>query len=211
MIKAILFDLDGTLVNTIESNYNTYRAMAENRGLDFLSFEDFISFGGNFRNLEESAGIQNITEKEFISTYSQFLDQEQPFHDTLEVLQKMKADGFKTGIATTASWGRIHPVLDKFGLNGFFDHIVSTMDSMKHKPDPHSLITLAENLGVKCDECVYIGDSISDVLAAKAAGMVSIGLTRGIKDDDHFAEIKPDAIFENLSDAYNFIKRAATI
>lgn len=207
MIKAVLFDLDGTLVNTMESNYNTYKTLAENRGLNFLSFEDFISFGGNFRNLEESAGIQNVTEDEFVDTYSQFLNLEQPFDDTLKILEKVKADGFKTGIATTASWRRINSLIEKFGLNGFFDSVVSTMDSMMHKPDPHSLIVLAENLGVKCEECTYIGDSISDVLAAKAAGMISIGITRGIKDSNHFDGAKPDAVFENLSEAYNFIKR----
>lgn len=206
MIKAILFDLDGTLVNTIHANYYTYKTIAQNRGLSFPSIQEFISFKGNFKDFEESIGLQGNTEKEWVDLYIQFSDLDQPFEDSLEVLQKIKTDGFKLGLATTASWRRINLITEKFGLKGFFDHIVSTMETSKHKPDPHSLIVLSEKFGMKCEECVYIGDSIVDVLAAKSAGMVSVGLLRG-KKEDYFKDVEPDAIFESLNDAYEFIKR----
>lgn len=207
MIKAILFDVDGVLVDSREAVMQFRKKFFQKAGYKDIDAQ-YIS--GSFHLplrtvVNEALRAKGITDqKEIDRTYNLVFDpkmregQDFKFPKRLEPILADLHSTYKLGIITSRIRLGLDDIFKMRPIEKYFDIIISLDDVKNHKPHPEPLEKALEKLGLKADEAVYIGDSDTDILAAHAVGMPSIHLSdikhelahHHIKD---FIEI-PDAI-----------------
>ncbi|MCQ2565643.1 MAG: HAD-IA family hydrolase [Clostridia bacterium] len=178
-IKAVLFDFDGTLMNTndiiFRSWYHTYDTIGMTAPDDT---EIAWTFGEPLR--ETMARIfPDRDAQEMVAIYRSY--QNEIFKGTVNMFPRvdrmvmdLKAAGFRTAIVTSRLWSLLTPAVYNFSISDEFDTIVSASDTKAHKPDPTCLFLACEKLGISPEEAIYVGDSRFDIHCAKNAGMKSV-------------------------------------
>lgn len=121
----------------------------------------------------------------------------------LEFLAKTKLE---VAIASSASRRNINLALKKTGTGKFFDLIISAEDTKRHKPHPDPLVKAAKILRVKTKECIYVGDSVYEIISAKRAKMIGIGVTTGNYSADDLERNGAKKVFRNLLELKNFLE-----
>ena len=180
MIKAVLFDLDGTLVDTELLSARAWLASGERLGLD-VSEELIKSFVGRTADavtnmLVEHLGITEATAHELFSLHrsikEELMENElaaKPF--AAKALSALKDHGFALGLATSSYRPVAERELEPFGMQAYFDSITCG-DEIEHgKPAPDIYLLAAERLGMMPEECAVVEDSPNGVRAGAAAGM----------------------------------------
>lgn len=176
MIKALLFDLDGTLIETEEANFEAYRAACKFYGYD-ISYRDFKEYTGKHYSLflpkliksEDKEIIRKIYSKKK-ELYPKFAYLAKQIPQTIQVL-KENYNKYKTALVTTASGEAVNMWLGVFHLNGYFKETISGDDVIHKKPDPEAYLLAAKKLGVKPQECLVFEDHPIGFEAAMQAGM----------------------------------------
>lgn len=211
MSRAVLWDLDGTLVDSEEYHWLSWRGAMLAEGMD-LTYEQFLaSFGQrNDRILSawlgpdaDPARMQRIgDDKE--AEYRRLAETRglTPLPGAREWLSSLQAAGWKQAIASSAPRLNVQTMLRVLHLDGYLDAIVSAEDVTKGKPDPQVFLRAAEKLHVPPSHCIVVEDAAAGVEGARRAGMRSVGVTKnGRLEADVFvtslADLPPDA-FERL-------------
>jgi beta-phosphoglucomutase len=186
MIKAVLFDMDGVLLDSEEFICMAGVKMFREKGYQ-VSPEDFVEFTGMGENryLGGVAEKNNITfelEKDKARTYEIYGELVKgklaPFEGVTEFIGRCLSMGLKIAVASSADPVKISINLAEIGIpEETFHTIVSGLDIEHKKPAPDIFLTAAENLGVHAGECLVIEDAISGVAAGKAAGARVLALT----------------------------------
>ena len=209
--RAVLWDLDGTLVDSEEFHWLSWRDTMRPEGVE-LTYEQFLaSFGQrNDRILPAWLGadvdggrvlrIGDDKESEFrrLAEVHGLV----PLPGAREWLSRLKAAGWKQAIASSAPRPNVEMMLRVAGLSEGFDAIVSADDVTIGKPDPQVFLKAAEKLQVPPSRCIVVEDAVAGIEGARRAGMRSIGVTKNARlDADLFvtslAELPPDA-FDRL-------------
>ena len=198
MIKAILFDMDGVLVDSEEFICRAAMAMFRNRGL-IVKAEDFIPFVGK----GENAYIGGVAEKysfpvdiedvksETYYIYSEMVDGRlQPLPGVYDFINKAKDKGLKLAVATSADMVKMKVNLKNIGLNeNTFNATLNGLEVERKKPFPDIFQLAAQKLNLKPEECLVVEDAVSGVESAKAAGCKCLALqTSFTKEDLHKAD-----------------------
>ena len=126
-----------------------------------------------------------------------------------EGVEYLKQSGYRLGCVTNKAAEFTHPLLKDLGLFDYFESIVSGDTLDKKKPDPLPLLYSAEKLAVSADESLMLGDSISDVKAARAAGFQIICMSYGYNHGVDIREENPDAVMDSMAELPNLLKSAA--
>jgi len=188
--RAVLFDVDGTLVNSIDG----YRLAAERAVQAYgwtVSAEAVartMNFGENFWDLVVPAGFGADEEfiarlrRETLAHWPAVLEECVLVYPGIGVvLEELRAAGLKLGICT-ASRGESFRPLEQAGLLDHFEVVVTARDVTRRKPDPEGILLCMERLGVAPAETVYVGDTVADIRASHAAGLYAIGVLTGAGD-----------------------------
>jgi beta-phosphoglucomutase len=210
-LRAVLWDLDGTLVDSEAYHWRSWRDAMRQEGIE-LSYDRFLaSFGQrNDRILATWMGdgvdaqrVQRIGDAKE-AEYRRLAEAEglTPLPGAREWLASLKANGWKQAIASSAPRLNVETMLRVLHLEPFLDAIVSAEDVTVGKPDPQVFLKAAEKLRVPPSRCVVVEDAAAGVEAARRAGMRSIGVNaRQRLDADitvgSLADLPKDA-FENL-------------
>jgi len=212
-IKAVLWDLDGTLVDSEEFHWLSWRDTVRPEGIE-LTYEQFLaSFGQrNDRILagwlgadvdpERARAIGDAKEAEYrrlAETHGL-----SPLPGARQWLRALRDSGWKQAIASSAPRQNVEVMLRVLDLTQYLDAIVAAEDVTIGKPDPQVFLTAARKLAVPPDRCVVVEDAAAGVEGARRGGMKCIGVSRnGTLDADLFvrslADLPPDA-FERLLD-----------
>src|SRR5688500_12244449 len=180
MIKAVLFDLDGTLANTAPDLGHALNRQRIARGLPALPLE--------LIRIEASAGARGLLglgfdikpgDTEYDSMRAEFLDfyAERLCHDTsllsgvAELLDQIEVRGLPWGIVTNKPARFTMPLMQALGLNNRAACIISGGDTAHSKPHPEPLLAASAAIAIPPGECIYLGDDLRDVQASLAAGM----------------------------------------
>ena len=186
MTKAVLWDLDGTLVDSEEFHWLSWRDTMRAEGIE-LTYDRFLaSFGQrNDRILEtwlpraEPEHARRIgDEKE--AEYRRLVEAHglQPLPGAREWLAALRDAGWKQAIASSAPGANVAVMLRVLGLTSYLDAIVAAEDVTIGKPDPQVFLRAAEKLGALPSHCVVVEDAAAGIEGARRAGMKSIGVTR---------------------------------
>ncbi|MGI2261062.1 phosphoglycolate phosphatase [Shewanella sp. GXUN23E] len=210
-IKAIAFDLDGTLVDSVPDLAVATGLTLASQGLPECTEDQVRTWVGNGartlmqRALTWARGAA-VTDAEldrvmpeFMHYYSQHLEQHSRLYaGVTEVLTAFKARNMPLALVTNKPYRFTEPLLRGFGIDQYFDLVLGGDSLAEMKPSPLPLIHVMRHLGVNADELLMIGDSRNDILAAKAAGAASIGLTYGYNYGEDIELCGPDAVCDHF-------------
>lgn len=211
MNRAVLWDLDGTLVDSEEFHWQSWRDTIRPEGVE-LTYEQFLASFGQRNDRIVPAWLGADVDPARMHRIG--VDKETEFRRLAEAhglkllpgvrecLASLRASGWKQAIASSAPRVNVEMMLRVAGLEGCLDAIVSADDVTIGKPDPQVFLKAAEKLQVPPSHCIVVEDAAAGVEGARRAGMRSIGVTRnGRLDADIFvkslAELPPDA-FDRL-------------
>lgn len=195
-IKAVLFDLDGTLLDTAQDFHESLNELRAQEGLAPLSFETVraqVSHGGHalvrlgFGVLDEDA--HEKMRMRLLNIYRQRLAKHtRLFEGGDEMLDALENRGLSWGIVTNKPGWLTDPLLIEVKLNTRARAVVSGDTLPERKPSPMPLLHAAKTLGVHPTECVFVGDAERDAQAAQSAGMYSVIAGFGYIGDDDRAD-----------------------
>jgi len=202
--KAILFDVDGTLLDTKEFVFQAFKhAMKLHYDREITWEDDLTPLMGKMLDVmfQRLTGENDVDR--LITTYRDFqsknLHLSNPYKDTKYTLEKLKQSGFKLAAVSSRSSENVQTTLELAGIMEYLDVII-TGDIVKNpKPDPEPVRLALTRLGVEPEFAVMVGDTDVDILAGKSAGVSTIGVTYGA----HGAGIKdfaPDFVINNISE-----------
>jgi len=177
MIKAVLFDIDGVLLDSEDSNREFYRRLLEEFGYKPPSKEEYrkvfhLNMYDAIRALtgeREEEKLRKIYKRgvSYPDYEDEFLKAPQGLRETMGVLSKR----YKLGIVTGRTQSGVDELFKFTGLKGLFSTSVCYEDYSKPKPDPESLLITISRLKIKPDEAIYVGDAETDMIAAEKAGI----------------------------------------
>jgi beta-phosphoglucomutase family hydrolase len=183
VIAAVLWDMDGVLVDTAPFHYRAWRELFAGVGKD-LSEEEFRTTFG-LRNddiLRSILGDMPAERLRALGRRKEELFREAirgkaaPLPGAVPLVRRLREAGAKTAVVSSAPRLNVETLLDALGLGDAFDALVAEEDAERGKPDPQGYLVAAERLGVAPQECVVVEDAPGGVEAAKQAGMRCIGL-----------------------------------
>jgi phosphoglycolate phosphatase len=213
--KAILFDLDGTLIDSAPDLALAVNHMLTRIGREEISPTMIRSWVGNGARVLVQRGLSGqmamtdnldpeLLEKSlaiFLDFYAKNLCVDTvTYPHVRSSLKILKAKGYQLAIVTNKPYDFIQPILDGLKLNGLFELLVGGDTLEKRKPDSSPLHYACKKLGVSVHQCVMVGDSKNDILAANAANMQSIGLSYGYNYGEDINEHDPDISFDDFAD-----------
>jgi pyrophosphatase PpaX len=184
-IRAVLFDWDGTLVDSALPMLLSFRfAYEKHLGIFFPKDDVEFSMIVPMRVAESSAKYGGQHAADVAVSYNWFYENEgyksgQVFPGIQPTLADLRRRGYALGVASNKSRPRIDADINFLGFEGLVDEFATSEDTVQRKPDPAPLLKVAEKLDVDPVLCAYVGDYSGDIVAARAAGMVSIAVTWG--------------------------------
>lgn len=188
--KAVIFDLDGTILDTLDDLTNALNYCLKKHALQVRSKNEVRGFVGNgIHLLIERAVPKNTTEEIIEAVYRDFIifyqehchDLTKPYDGIAELLQQLRKDGYKTAVVSNKADSAVKALCDEY-FEGLFDTAVGEKSNVRKKPAPDSVNAVLKQLGVEKEEAVYIGDSEVDIQTAENAGMDCILVTWGFRD-----------------------------
>ncbi|WP_294430510.1 HAD family phosphatase [uncultured Treponema sp.] len=212
-IKAILFDMDGVLLDTESVCKICWYRAAEECGLENIQKIFMECVGCNRGDTIRLLSKYFPSEKEafdFRERTSELFDviekeeglKKMPF--VIDCLERLQKSGFRLAVASSTRAIRVHPQLKNAGIFDYFETL-TTGDMVTHsKPDPEIYLKSAESLGLKPEECVAIEDSPNGVRSAFSAGIKCIMVPDLIPPDDEMKQ-KCWKIFSNLKETAEFL------
>lgn len=187
--KLALFDLDGTVLDTLEDLTDATNAALAMHGYVPHSREAVRSFVGNgIGNLIRRALPKSTDEAKIHTVLGDFkkyygahcADKTRPYDGILDMLHALRAAGVKTAVVSNKADFAVKALAARY-FEGLFDMAVGEREGVARKPAPDSVFEVMSALGAAPDECVYIGDSDVDVLTAKNADVDGIFVTWGFR------------------------------
>lgn len=186
MIKAVLWDMDGTLVDSLGHHWTAWRDVAAAEGFD-LSYDTFVSTLGKRNDeiaLEWFGPGMPEQERTRVSLDKEALYREyvraagiEPLPGVMDWLTRLRKAGWKQAIATSAPRLNEEAVVEALGLAPWFDARVAAEDVARGKPFPDVFLTAAARLGVPPTHAIVVEDAVAGIQAGRAAGMKTIGVS----------------------------------
>ncbi|MFM1878576.1 MAG: hypothetical protein RLZZ241_1442 [Bacteroidota bacterium] len=186
-MKGIIFDLDGVIVDTAKYHFLAWKKLAEQLGIEFTEADNEHFKGvSRVRCLEILLEMGNLevsevqfqaflTEKnEDYLEYISRMDSSEILPGVKEMLDKLKSCNVPIALGSASKNAR--SILEKVGLLSYFNAVVDGNDAVRAKPDPQVFLVAAKRIGVPPENCVVFEDAKAGILAANAAGMLSIGI-----------------------------------
>ena len=212
-IKGVIFDLDGTLIDSLETYTQALNQGLSEFNLGPVSKQELAAF------LNQAVGIDKILQELFPvlsedretrrhcldEILRAYLEQEEK-GITLkpgckEILSLLQGMGLKIGIATgrTTSGDRKWLELRRLNIDHFIDAMITGAEAQR-KPAPDGVIKCIEELGLAAQDCVFVGDSQADIVTGKAAGVITIAIATGVAKQEALSQEGPNAIISSLTE-----------
>lgn len=190
--NCVVFDLDGTLTNTLTDLKNSVNFALKNQGFPEKTLAEIRSFVGNgVRKLVEravpSSADAETTEKVFADFKKHYaahcLDTTAPYDGVTDVLRALKKDGVKTAIVSNKSHPEVEEIAERF-FAGLIDKAVGVSEKVACKPAPDSVNFALKELNCDKKDCVLVGDSLVDMATAANSGLPFVAVCWGFVDKE---------------------------
>lgn len=207
--QAVLFDLDGTLLNTLEDLADSVNAILRKHSFPERTYSEIRSFLGNGAEALMRASLPDgVAEEDFLPILSEYKayykshmeDKTKPYDGIPELLEALHASGIKIAVASNKFYTAVQGLCAKY-FPGHTDIAIGECQTdgllIRRKPAPDMLSMAAEQLGVPFAACVYIGDSEVDIETAKNAGIDCISVSWGFRDVETLQKAGASAIADS--------------
>ncbi|MBQ2932587.1 MAG: HAD family hydrolase [Clostridia bacterium] len=216
MIKLCIFDMDGTLVNTIDTIAHFGNTALKKFGLDAIPTDDYKLMVGNgsdvliqrmLKKLGADEGLQKSVHPYYVDIYDKdFMYLTAPYDGITDMLGKVKENGVNTAILSNKDDSTAKKVSDELFEKGLVDLCLGARPGVALKPDPQAVFEIIEKFGASKDECLYIGDTATDIKTAKNAGLYSVGVLWGFRDEEELRTAGADVIISDPAEIVEIVK-----
>jgi len=197
--STVIFDLDGVLVDSIAAMKETFEAahdevVGDGRA-DFAEFKRYL--GHDLQQILDTLGLPAAMHDAFVRQSSARVGSLQPFDGIVDLLEALERAGVRMGVATGKSGPRAHEVLDALGLTGYFSLIVGSDDVAHPKPAPDMILAHLQNPACPPSQAIAVGDAVSDLRAARGAGVAAAAALWGNPDPGPLLAEQPDHVLRH--------------
>ncbi|MEG2350805.1 MAG: HAD family hydrolase [Hungatella sp.] len=208
MYPCCIFDLDGTLINTIYALTKTVNLTLDQYGLGPIDDEQTKIFvGDGYRKLLERALIHcedsNLVHlPDALMTYNEFFRENclyriEAYEGIRELLAYLKSQGIRIAVCSNKAQERAEENLEAVFGAGYFDLILGEREGIAKKPDPSGVFLIAETFGLQPSDCLYLGDTNTDMKTGLAAGMDTVGVTWGFRTREELEAYHPKYVLDD--------------
>lgn len=206
-LHAIVFDLDGTLVDSTSEIYSAICAVLDSRGAPSLDYQDVLPMIGHPPETFFTGRLDSHEVRGAVVDFRRHLELNvgtscQVFDGTIEVLDTCRELGIRVAVATNKSDRLANVVLSHLGIISFFEAVVGT-DGVPPKPAPDGVLHAMRLMSA--DRGVMVGDTALDIEAGRAAGLVTVGMSHGPSRGEGLQSA--DYAFSGMPDLRNWLKR----
>ena len=212
-LPAILFDLDGTLIDTIELILSSARHAFEEwpvrptdeewvRGIGTPLVQQLRAYAAN----DDEVALLLARYRRYQNEHHDRLTR--CYDDVPDVIAALADRGHQLAVVTSKASPIAHQSLAFVGLDHFFPVVVGYDDTARHKPEPEPVRVALSRLGVSPDDAVFVGDSPHDILAGNAADVMTIAALWGPFDRETLADARPDHFIECIAELPGVLNRA---
>lgn len=215
-INTVMFDFDGTIMDTNDIILNSWNyTFNKLRGHDADKKQMLEHFGEPLElSMKIFFGAEGDTVKEYIDIYrsyqtDNFVNDIKLFPGVPEMLESLKNAGYTLALVTSRLKHTTMQGVEKFGLDKYFDVVITANDCTKHKPDPQPINITLEKLGKTPEEAVMVGDTVMDLGCAGNAGVTSVlvGWSMALPPEKAASEAAPDYILKDAADMLPFLEK----
>jgi len=214
-MKAIIFDLDGTLLNTIEDLADSMNSVLARYALPLHTIREYKLFvGDGAANLVKRSIIGAVTvgyslerlEAEFRAEYAKRkTDKTAPYDGIPELLSAIAERGVKMAVLSNKPHAATLEVISNYFPGVVFDAVIGQRKGRPIKPDPAGVMEILDIIGALREETLYVGDSGTDMLTATAAGLNSVGVLWGFRDKEELERNGARVFAEHPMDVLRYI------
>lgn len=209
--------MDGTLADTVDSMAYSANLALRELGFPEQPAERFKSFAGDgakelVKRCLRASGDESCSRFEdmqrlyrmYFSKYCMY--HVRPYEGILHLLEVMKQKGLKIAVLSNKPHAQAVDVVESIFGKGYFDYVQGQTEAVPRKPNPTGALRIAEYFGVKASECLYMGDTNTDMQTGKAAGMFTAGVLWGFRTRDELEENHADLIVGHPSEIEALLK-----
>jgi phosphoglycolate phosphatase len=214
--KAVIFDLDGTLLNTLEDIGTAANSVLAGKGFPSHPidlYRDFVGEGAK-RMITRALPVECRDEVTIRSCLAEYLVEygrcwnaaSRPYDGMLELLDALVSRGIKLAVLSNKTEAFTRQYVGKLLSRWTFDAVVGEKEGMARKPDPEGALMIAAHLGIDPGEILFVGDSAVDMQTAKAAGMFAVGALWGFRGREELEQNGADILAGHPMDIVGLIK-----
>ena len=213
MIKAVIFDMDGTICDTIEDLATATNYAMQELGFPAHTIDEYKYMVGNgipnliYKALPEDKKDMKEKAREIMLSYykDHFADKTYPYDGIIPMLTTLKEQGFRLAVCTNKAHHMALVVAEKF-FDRFFEIVYGQREGHPLKPDPAQALEILDTFGLTPAETLFVGDSGVDMQTAKNLGAVAVGVEWGFRTADELKENGADYIVSAPQDILEIIK-----
>ncbi|GGD28746.1 pyrophosphatase PpaX [Pontibacillus salipaludis] len=209
-IRTLLFDLDGTLINTNDLIIASFLHTTETYSDEEYTREDVLKFIGppleeSLRKINPEADVEEMMNTYRTHNHENHDRLVEAYDGVVETLEKLKQAGFKLGIVTTKMRQTVDMGIELTHIADKFETIV-TLDDVTHaKPHPEPVVRAMKELDAKPEETIMVGDNTHDIESGQNAGTKTAGVAWTVKGRKVLDDLEPDYMLEHISDILKIV------
>ncbi|MBW6521528.1 MAG: HAD family hydrolase [Desulfoarculaceae bacterium] len=214
-IRGVIFDLDGTLLDTLEDLENAANATLERYGFPGHSSEAYRYFVGDglMTLIERIVPEKNRSQAEIAACMDTFLQiyglswdlQSRPYDGVMEMLQQLQQAGLKLGILSNKPHAFTRLCVDRFFAADTFDFVYGQRQGVAKKPDPAGALEIAALMQLQPELILYVGDTATDMQTGQRAGMFTMGVLWGFRERRELEDNKAGKIISHPSEIVDHV------
>lgn len=217
MYKACIFDLDGTLTDTLESLTYSVNATLLELGLSQITHEQCKAFVGSGarklieRALKASGDPELHLVEQAMEAYGRIFKenctyQVAPYDGIVDMLKELKKQGLSLAVLSNKPHLQTRDVVKTFFDDGTFASVQGQQEGIPRKPDPEAIYMIAKELNVGLEECLYVGDSDVDMQTGQRAHVTTVGVTWGFRSEEVLKKHGADYIVHKAEQIISIVK-----
>lgn len=213
--KLVMFDLDGTLIDSVPELADATDQMLQQLGRAPAGMEKVRNWVGNGaptlvrRALADDYDHQGVSAEDeahalaiFLKAYGNVENQTTLYPGAIECLSSLQKLGIKLALVTNKPEEFLPHLLGETNMAQYFEWIVGGDTLPQRKPDPAGLLWVMQQAGVSAEQCLFVGDSKNDVQAAQAAQVACVGVTYGYNYGEPISAENPDVVVDDLRELF---------
>ena len=216
MIKACIFDLDGTVLDTVASIAHFCNFVLQKHGIEPFAVKEynFLAGGGSADLLHKALAARGMDTPElhkqlfdeYVPLYQDNVSYKTTIFDGLkDELDAIKAEGIRIAIVSNKIDAQAQRVVRELYGDGYFDYVTGQKPGGPVKPDITEVLGAMSRLGVAADECLYFGDTSTDMITGKRAGIFTVGVLWGFRGREELISNGADALLERPCELSSFV------
>ncbi len=209
-VKGVIFDLDGTLIDSYEAIYLSFKYAYEQMGLPPLPYEEVkkavgLGLGKTFHDLLGEDRVAQALSYFFEKYETVFREHTRILPDVPQVLNSLHSRGIPMAVASNKVGNYSRAIFKHFHLETFFVVILGEGDVAQNKPDPEMIYFALRKMGVDKEHGIFVGDSVVDIRTARNAGMRVFAVPTGNTDRSDLEKAAPTYFLNRLLDLLNYV------